>query len=180
MWQNSGTSKTSFLLCFALLWCNPSPGTCQDDYEKGYFRLLDYLLAYPYDFLDKTTLEVSNMQSPPPNLPVSKTNWSVYVSPTNDPNRQFANIETGYSPITVAFSKGAAFSVSYLESMEIKFGELKIHLEKKGIVLDKSGLSKMLVDGQARGHFIVELRLVGQLAVINIYAFDASAGKIKG
>ena len=170
------------IICSALIWSNPLTTKCQDAYEARYFELLDYMLAYPYDFLGKTTFQISSMQEPPVNVPVTKSYWHVSVRANpNDPNDKIAEIETGYSPIYVSFSKpGIAYSIAYMQSMAIEFAKLKEHLEKKAIVLNQSGYSKVFSDALKRGHFVIQLELLNDIAVVNIIAVDPTTGKIKG
>lgn len=135
-------TSCSLVLCLFL-----SVSLNAQGYSDGYSRVLDYLMSYPFDFLEKTEFELSGLQEPPGRMPVGKGFWSIslHQGPGGgaDYNSYF-KFNTGYSPLYVLISKKSAmsFGLSFSGSnaLGITFNDLKSHLEQNhGVVFDRNG-----------------------------------------
>lgn len=147
-------------------------------YSDGYFKVLDYFVACPFDFLGKTEFELSGFQQPPEGMPVSKGYWSISLQQVPGGGADYDSyfkITTGYSPVYVLMGKSSriSFGLSFSgsNSLGITFHDLKNHLEQdRGVIFDKNGFSQTFNDKYGRGSFYVGLSLLEDIPLVSIFA----------
>jgi hypothetical protein len=175
--------KGIFLIQICALLTLSAAGQGSKSYETGYFALLDRLIDRPYDFLGKTSFQVSSMDSPPAGMPIENAYWRVKIDTDNSQGdgdvESVARISTGYSPIDVAFHSRSrkAFQFGYYASMGIDFAAIKRHFESKKIFFNEFGQTEIRRDVDNRGSYVIELTKTNDVAVLIFFPIDEATKK---
>jgi hypothetical protein len=164
-----------------LLITAPNIGIAQlQEYANGYFKLLDYFIRYPYDFLGKTEFELLSLQKAPPSIPINNEYWSVQLQKAEQQADygSYVTIRTGYSPVHVFFGRVQQLSFGFQypgsKSLEITIDVIKNHFNEKQISFNKFGNSGIMNDYLDRGKYIIRLTAINDTPVIMFYPVDSS------